>query len=291
MNSMTGYGKAVVTKEGRELCVELKSVNHRFLDISTKIPRMFISCEDVIRSGLSKGLSRGHVDVYLNYTVTDVVPKTIEVDFALAEGYLNAAASLKERFGITNDFSLTALMRTQDVLQVKQEEESEEILRQMLSEGIDKAVEALNVMRKTEGKKLVDDISARIDKIEGLLAKIKQAAPVVVSEYRAKLQQRMAEVLEGVEVDEAKFLNEVAFFTDKCNIDEEITRLDTHIAHARKLLGSDEPIGRKLDFLIQEFNREANTICSKSNNAQLTDIALTLKNEIEKIREQVQNLE
>ena len=291
MNSMTGYGKAVVTKQGRELCVELKSVNHRFLDISTKIPRMFISCEDIIRNGLSEGLSRGHVDVYLNYTVTEDVAKTIDVDYALAEGYINAAANLKERFGLNDDFTLTSLMRTPDVLQVRREEESEEILREMLGEGIAKAVEALNAMRRSEGEKLCRDISSRIDTIEQLLDRIREFAPKVVTDYRNKLQQRIQEVLEGVEVDQAKLLNEVAFFTDKSNIDEEITRLDSHIAHARQLLSGEHPAGRKLDFLIQEFNREANTICSKSNNAQLTDIALALKNEIEKVREQVQNLE
>ena len=291
MNSMTGYGKAVVAKQGRELCVELKSVNHRFLDISTKIPRMFISCEDIIRNGLSEGLSRGHVDVYLNYTVTEDVAKTIDVDYALAEGYINAASNLKERFGLNDDFTLTSLMRTPDVLQVRREEESEEILREMLGEGIAKAVEALNAMRRSEGGKLCRDISSRIDTIEQLLGRIREFAPKVVTDYRNKLQQRIQEVLEGVEVDQAKLLNEVAFFTDKSNIDEEITRLDSHIAHARQLLSDEHPTGRKLDFLIQEFNREANTICSKSNNAQLTDIALALKNEIEKVREQVQNLE
>ncbi len=291
MNSMTGYGKAVVTKQGRELCVELKSVNHRFLDISTKIPRMFISCEDIIRNGLSEWLSRGHVDVYLNYTVTEDVAKTIDVDYALAGGYINAASNLKERFGLNDDFTLTSLMRTPDVLQVRREEESEEILREMLGEGIVKAVEALNAMRRSEGEKLCRDISSRIDTIEQLLDRIREFAPKVVTDYRNKLQQRIQEVLEGVDVDQAKLLNEVAFFTDKSNIDEEITRLDSHIAHARQLLSDEHPAGRKLDFLIQEFNREANTICSKSNNAQLTDIALALKNEIEKVREQVQNLE
>ena len=262
MNSMTGYGKAVVERDGRTLTVELKSVNHRFLDVSTKIPRMFIAYEDVIRSGLSKFLTRGHVDVFINYTRSADTDKQVTVDLSLASGYVNAAKSLSEAFpDLRNDFSVNSLMKSGDVLTLTQTDEDAELLRSMLIEAVDEAAKNLNAMRLAEGEALKRDLLI------------------------------ITEALNGVAVDESKLANEVCFFADKSCIDEEITRLTSHIARARELLNASEPVGRKLDFLIQEFNRETNTICSKSSFLDLTDTALAMKNEIEKIREQIQNVE
>ena len=292
MKSMTGYGKAAVTRDNRELTVELKSVNHRFLDISTKIPRAFISCEDVIRNTLAECLSRGHIDVFINYALVGESDKRVVVDMALAKEYVEAAHRLSSAFPeLNHDFNVNALMRSGEVLSLEQTEEDADVLREMVQEAVVKAEDNLNAMREAEGNRLRIDLLAKIDNVERLLGKAAQCAPEVVADYRDKLRARITEALADVRLDEAKLVNEVCFFADKSCIDEEITRLYGHIAHAREILSSEEPVGRKLDFLVQEFNRETNTICSKSSYLELTNIALEMKNEIEKIREQVQNLE
>ena len=292
MKSMTGYGKATISRDNRELTIELKSVNHRFLDVALKIPRAFAEFEDVIRGGLAKGLSRGHVDVFLNYTLVGDTDKTVTVDLSLAKGYVESARQLAAAFPELHfDYNINALMRSNEVLTLKQTEEDGNVIREMLTEAVAKAVDALNAMREVEGNALRRDILGKIDTLEALLGKVKHYAPQVAEQYREKLRARVTEALSGVELDEAKLVNEVCFFVDKSCIDEEITRLTSHIASSRKILSSNEPVGRKLDFLVQEFNRETNTICSKSSYLELTNVALEMKNEIEKIREQVQNLE
>ncbi len=292
MKSMTGYGKATVMRDGREITVELKSVNHRFLDIAVKIPRAFIACEEVIRSTVSEGVSRGHVDVFLNYTLVGDTDRRVSVDMALARSYVEAAHQLNGAFPeLHHDFNINALMHAGDVITLQQQPEDEELLRSIVAEATAEAVVALNAMREREGNSLREDLLGKMDRMESLLSKVKEYAPEVVEQYREKLRARVTEALGEVQTDEARLLNEVCFFSDKCCIDEEITRLDSHIAHARAILATEEPVGRKLDFLVQEFNREANTICSKSSYLELTNVALEMKNEIEKIREQVQNLE
>ncbi|MBQ2804681.1 MAG: YicC family protein [Clostridia bacterium] len=292
MKSMTGYGKATVVCGNRELTVELKSVNHRFLDITTKIPRSFIAYEDAIRSGLSRGLSRGHVDVFVNYKLTEQSDKVVSVDLALAEGYYQASQQLKQAFpSLKDDFTLGSLMRSGEVISLVQQEDDEKVIRQMVVEAVDKAVLELNKMREVEGNKLRADILQKLDFFEQLLGKVQEYAPNVVVQYTEKLRQRMADLLKEVAIDEAKLSNEICFYADKSCIDEEITRLKTHITHAREILATEQSVGRKLDFLIQEFNRETNTICSKSGIVELTNVALKMKNEIDKIREQIQNLE
>lgn len=292
MKSMTGYGKAVAYRENKELTVELKSVNHRFLDISTKMPRAFLAYEDMIRNLLQQGLSRGHVDVFVNYRLVESSDKEVKVDMTLAEGYVNVANALRNKFPeLRNDFSLSSLMRCNDVIDLEQVADDDQVLKEMLQEAVCGAVSQLNVMRETEGNKLRNDLLEKLTTVESLLSKVKVVAPTVAENYREKLRTRVQTALQDVVLDENKLANEVCFFADKCCIDEEITRLTAHIAHAREILSSREPAGRKMDFLVQEFNRETNTICSKSVNVDLTNIALDLKNEIEKIREQIQNLE
>lgn len=292
MKSMTGYGKAVVNNGNRELTVELKSVNHRFLDISTKMSRAFLAHEDLVRSMLSAGIARGHVDVFVNYRLISDSDKVVTVDLALAKGYVDAARQLREEFPeLHDDFTVSALMRSSEVLSVEQQAADDDLIRGMLGEALQQAVENLNVMRETEGNKLCDDLLQKISTVEALLEKVKAEAPTVAENYREKLRARVQAALNDVALDESKLANEVCFFADKSCIDEEITRLTTHIAHAREILSSSEAVGRKMDFLVQEFNRETNTICSKSSCIALTNVALKMKNEIEKIREQVQNLE
>ncbi len=292
MNSMTGYGKCTVSSETRQLTVELKSVNHRFLDISTKIPRSFIAYEDVIRQAISNGLARGHVDVFVTYTLQGDSDKVVTVDTKLAEGYLNAANLLLETFPtLTGSMDVKSLMREPDVLSIKQVEEDEQVIRQMLSQAVQGAVENLNQMRLVEGEKLKVDLLNKISYFQTLLEQVKHYAQTVNDQYREKLRQRITEALGEVQLDESKLANELCFYADKSCIDEEITRLTSHIAHFREIMNSNGPIGRKLDFLVQEFNRETNTICSKSGLIELTEVALSMKNEVEKIREQIQNIE
>ena len=292
MYSMTGYGKANVVCEGRELTIELKAVNHRFLDLNIKMPKIFSCCEDILRKTIAQNVSRGHIDVYVNYSDKSEKEKHVDIDFGLAAGYVEAARQLAEKYeGIQNDFTLNSLMRIPDVLKAVAPEEDEEFLKSLVSKTVSIACDDLNEMRRFEGEKIKDDLLSRIDNVENFVVQIKEKAPDVAEEYSEKLKIRISEALADVDYDESKFLNEVAFFIDKSNIDEEIARLFSHVSHFRQLIGEDDCAGRKLDFLVQELNREANTICSKSNNAQLTSIALSLKNEIEKIREQVQNAE
>ena len=292
MKSMTGYGKGVSLRDNRELVVELKSVNHRFLDISTKMSRMFLFAEDIVRNMISQQVTRGHIDIYVNYRLLGTTDKVVTADLALAKGYVEAASKLSNEFPqLHDDFALTALMRCGDVLSVEQAVEDESVLRGMMQEALTQALGQLNVMRGEEGNTLREDLLKKLDVMQQLLLKIKEFAPAVVENYREKLRQRVESALQGVEIDEAKLANEVCFFADKCCIDEETTRLATHILHAKEILSTEQPVGKKLDFLVQEFNREVNTICSKSNSTDLTNIALDMKNEVEKMREQVQNLE
>lgn len=290
MFSMTGYGKACKNIEGRELTIELKAVNHRFLDLNIKMPRIFNAFEDLLRKTISAKISRGHVDVYVNFMDKSEREKSVQVDIGLAKGYVVASQKLNQQFNLIDDFTLTSLMRTPDVLKVVAEDDDENLLRQLIEQTANEACDNLNKMREFEGAKIKADLLARIANVETFWGQIKQQAPVVAKEYAEKLKARISEALADVKYDEAKFLNEVAFFVDKSNVDEEIARLGSHIAHFRDII-QEENAGKKLDFLVQELNRETNTICSKSNNAELTTIGLALKNEIEKIREQVQNAE
>lgn len=291
MLSMTGYGKAEAQINGKELIVELKAVNHRFLDVNIKMPRIFNAFEDTMRKIVASKISRGHVDVYVNYFDNSQDEKTVQVDLGLAKGYLTAARELQRNFFLADDFTLSRLMHSPEVLKVAPDEGDEQVLKALVEQAVSAACDNLNVMRSFEGEKLKADLQNRVANVENFVNKIAQKAPLVAKEYAEKLKQRISDALQGVQVDEGKFLNEVAFFVDKANIDEELARLTSHISQFRHIISAEKCEGKKLDFLVQEFNREANTICSKSNNAELTAVALELKNEIEKIREQVQNVE
>lgn len=291
MKSMTGYGKGSANYEGRTLTVELKSVNHRYLDLSIRLPRAFLAYEDLFRQQLSLGLNRGHVDVYVNYEDCSNRPKKLNIDQGLAKSLVETSRQLQEQFDIKNDFNVNSLLKSQDVLTVMQEEDDPAIIKNLVTESVSAAATNLNKMREAEGEKLSVTLNGFVDNIEKLVDEISAYAPSVVEEYRNKLKARISEALADVALDESKLANEVCFFADKSNIDEELARLKSHIAQIRQIFKEKDQIGRKLDFLVQEFNREANTICSKSNNIALTNLALSLKNEIEKVREQIQNVE
>jgi len=291
MLSMTGYGKGSFDENGLELTCEIKTVNNRYLDVSIKAPRVFAAYEDVIRSLIKEKLTRGHADVFVTLKDKREKQTSLTVDTALASSYLAAAKILKDAHpDLQDDLTLTALLRYPDVLKQEDSVSLDEEMIQGLKVALSMALENLNTMRKIEGEKLQADMLSRMDTIAELVEKISNRAPLVASEYKEKLLARVKEYLDGVAVDENRLLTEVAIFTDKSNIDEELTRLRSHIAQFKEIC-KETTVGRKLDFLVQEFNREANTTCSKSNDVTITSLGLALKNEIEKVREQVQNLE
>lgn len=291
MFSMTGFGKGEYKADGIEISVEVKTVNNRYLDVAIKSPKIFNAYEEIIRSAVREMITRGHLDVFVNYIDKRERPKSLYVDAGAAAGYCAAAKKLKDLFpGLADDFTLTALMRSPDVVRQEETQGADEALLNALQAALCKALDNLNAMRKKEGEKLSDDMLSRMDAVEKLVDEISARAPLVAAQYKSKLEERMKEILNGAAYDEARLLTEVAVFTDKANIDEELTRLRSHIAQFRNIC-REERVGRKLDFLVQEFNRECNTVCSKSNDLKVTDCGLALKNEIEKIREQVQNVE
>lgn len=291
MFSMTGYGKGEYKQGGIELTAEIKTVNNRYLDVSVKSPKIFNPYEDAIRSLVREKLSRGHADLFISFVDKREKAKEFYVDESAAKGYVNAANRLAALFPqLPNDFTVCSLMKSADVVRQEEVPGEDEELVAALKSALSDALDRLNAMREKEGEKLAADMLSRMNEIERLVGTIRERAPLVAENYRVKMCERMKEVLAGVEIDEARILSEVAVFADKSNIDEELTRLGSHIAQFRAIC-REQRVGRKLDFLVQEFNREANTICSKSNDIAVTNAALALKNEIEKVREQVQNVE
>ncbi len=291
MLSMTGYGKGEYIEGGLELTVEIKTVNNRYLDVSVKSPRIFAAYEDVIRTTVRKKLTRGHADVFVSLKDKRERPTALSVDLALAKAYISAAQALKaENPELPDDITLSSVLRYPDVLKQEDTPTLDEELTKALDVALNAALDKLNEMRAVEGQKLKEDMLSRVATIENLVAEISARAPQIAQEYREKLTARVKEYLDGAQIDESRLLTEVAVFTDKSNIDEELTRLRSHIEQFRSI-AEEGIVGRKLDFLVQEFNREANTTCSKSNDVTITRAGLALKNEIEKIREQVQNLE
>ena len=291
MLSMTGYGKGEYAEGGLELTCEIKTVNNRYLDVSIKAPRIFAAYEDVVRNTIRKKMTRGHADVYISLKDKREKESALAPDLALAASYVAAAKALREAFpDLPDDVTLSSVLRYPEVLKQEDTVSLDEEMTNALDVALNMALDNLNDMRLVEGEKLKADMLARVATIEGLVNEVQTRAPLVAAEYREKLTARVKEYLADVKMDEGRLLTEVAVFTDKSNIDEELTRLHSHIEQFRSI-AEEGIVGRKLDFLIQEFNREANTTCSKSNDVTITRAGLALKNEIEKIREQVQNIE
>ena len=291
MFSMTGYGKGSATGDGREITVELKSVNHRYLDVGMRLPRHLSFLEDPIRSALTARLSRGHIDVFVNYRNLRSDARNVEIDVSLLTAFVAAAQKANEQLGLRDDLSLTAALRLPDVSSVREADEDADAVLALLSTAINAAIDSLLVMREQEGKRLLTYLSSCTDTVLLLTEQISKRSPLVIEEYRVKLDDRIQTLLGNVEVDRARLATEVALFADKASIDEEIARLHSHITQMRILFAESEASGRKLDFVVQEMNREFNTIGSKANDGELTKLVLSGKAEIEKIREQVQNIE
>ena len=291
MWSMTGYGKGAYDQGGIELTCEIKTVNNRYLDVSIKAPRLFAAYEEVVRSLVKEKLTRGHADLFISLKDKREKNTALTTDMALASSYVAAAKALKAAFpDLTDDITLSSVLRYPEVLKSEDTQTLDEELVTALTSAVKAALENLNAMRKIEGEKLQADMLSRMQEIERLVQQVSVRAPLVAAAYKERLTNRVKECLDGANIDESRILTEVAVFTDKSNIDEELTRLRSHIEQFRGIC-QEGVVGRKLDFLVQEFNREANTTCSKSNDVEITKLGLALKNEIEKIREQVQNVE
>ncbi len=291
MNSMTGYGKGVVQKDGRELTVELKSVNHRFLDVSMRLPRVLSCIEDALRTTIAARLARGHVDVFVNYRNTRSDAKTVRVDEILLAAYVKAAKDANASLALKDDLTLSNVLRLPDVTEIIPADEDSDVLIALAKDAANLALDALIEMRIAEGGRLRTALSSGVDAMDAYREEILARAPFVAEDYRKKLNERIESVLNDTEIDRVRLATEVALFADRCCIDEELVRLKSHIAQFRTYLDAAEPVGRNMDFIVQEMNRECNTIGSKANDAVLTKSVLSCKAEIEKLREQIQNVE
>lgn len=289
--SMTGYGSAKGSVEGQEITVELKSVNNRYLDCSVRLPRNFLFAEDTVKQAVSTGVSRGKVDVFVSAQASQDSGTVVSVNEELARGYRDAVARIAEMLGLESGLNAFSLARFPDVLTVERRELDKDKAAAALSEITAKAVEEFNAMREREGERLRRDMLGKLETIEGLVSVVEERSPQTVKEYRERLEARLRDILADRSLDEQRVITEAAIFADRTAVDEETVRLRSHIAQFRTMLEEGSPIGRKMDFLVQEFNRESNTIGSKCSDASLAKVVVDLKSEIEKIREQLQNVE
>ena len=291
IKSMTGYGRAREVLNKRDITVEVRSVNNRYLDCTVKMPRMYAFAEDAVKQHVQKAISRGKVDVFITVDASAADVAKVTVNRELAAQYAAALRELAEVCGTESHVTPETLSRFPEVLTVTKADEDLETVSADLCAVLDKALAAYNEMRAVEGAKLAEDIGNRLVLIENYTSQVEERSPQTVAEYRAKLTARMQEVLQSTSIDQQRILTEAAIYADKVAVDEETVRLRSHVAQLRTMLTSDEPMGRKMDFLIQEVNRESNTIGSKCNDVAIAQVVVGLKAEVEKMREQVQNVE
>ena len=291
IKSMTGFGRAQETVDGMTVTVELKSVNHRYFEFTAKVPRTYGFLEEKLKSFLNARVSRGKMECYVSIENLEESDMEVVVNPSLAKGYVDALRTLSETFGLKEDNSAISIAKFPDVLTLRKAPADEEKIWNAVQKVTELAVERFVTMRETEGEKLRADILSKADTILEHVAFVESRSPQTVREYHEKLRQRMEELLENTQVDEQRLLTEAAIFADKVAVDEETVRLRSHISQLREFLNADEPIGRKLDFLVQEMNRESNTIGSKAQDVEIAKRVIAIKAEVEKIREQVQNIE
>jgi len=289
--SMTGFGRAKAEDENIEIEIELKSINHRYLDINLRIPRSLNFLEDSIRRTLQNSVKRGRIELYLNYKNNNPDKTSVSLNESLAQSYIENLSILADRFGLNKNIDLSVLAAIEDIFVVTESEEDTDLLTRLVTDALDQALATLLQMRQKEGSFLVDDILKRTSLINTILDEIESRSLLVVEEYRIKLEARLKELLKTTEFDENRFSTEVAYYADRSNITEEIIRLRSHISQLKQTMDKGGSVGRKLDFIIQEMNREINTIGSKSGDVEITNRVVEVKSEIEKIREQIQNIE
>lgn len=292
IKSMTGFGRGDSQVGDKYFQVELKSVNHRYMDVSIKLPKKFTYLEESIRKVIKSHIQRGRIEAYITYESIGESDINVAVDMPLAKEYLKALLRIEEELSIETDVTTSVIARFPDVIKVEKKEENEDEIWQCLQEALNNALNQLVIMRQEEGDKLQIDLLKRLNKTRDFVAQIKDRSPIIVQEYRQKLIERIKEILdEEFSLDDNRVAAEVALFADKSNITEEIVRLYSHINQFSNTLQENEAIGRKLDFLLQEMNREANTIGSKANDLTIANLVINIKSEFEKMREQVQNIE
>ena len=291
IKSMTGYGRAVATVGGREFTVELRSVNNRYLDCTVKLPRMLSFAEDAVKQAVKASVSRGKVDVFISMKSENADDTTITLNKTVLEGYLTAMRQMVSEFEVRDDISVSTVSRLPEVFSVEKPQVDEEQLQKDLMEVLSQALAGYDAMRCKEGQALDADLRSRGNTILELVAQVEQGNAQTVIDYRTRLENKLREVLESTNIDESRILTEAAIFADKVAVDEETVRLRSHLAQMNEMLTSGGAVGRKLDFLLQEMNREANTIGSKCTDVRLARVVVDIKAELEKIREQTQNIE
>lgn len=291
IRSMTGYGRQEDIVNGRGIIVEIKSVNHRYFELSSRITRGYGFLEERLKPYLQGKIFRGKVDVYISVETLEDTDVQVLVNHSLAAGYVNAFRELAEKYDLPNDVTVTSLARCNDIFTIHKAPEDEDAIWEAVRQVVDKAVDSLISMREIEGERMKQDVLSRAERILEIVGEIEKRSPQTVEEYRQKLQQRLQEMLGDASIDEQRILTEAAIFADKVAVAEETVRLQSHFSQLKSMLESEEPIGRKLDFLVQEMNREANTIGSKAVDSQIAYMVVDIKAEIEKIREQIQNIE
>ena len=291
MRSMTGFGRAEAELDGRKVTLELKTVNHRFLDLNIRIPRALGFAEEAVRKSIKSKLSRGHVDVFVSYSAVSADAKTAKADVGLMRSYLHAAQQAGKEVGITDDLALSHLIRIPDVIMIEEAPEDEDRLTRIVGDALALALASLEQMRQREGEELKNNLLSCLNELESIVSIIEGRKGLVAAEYAERLRQRLAELLAGSDIDETRFNTEIAMMADRSDINEEIVRLSTHIGQFRQAAGEKDAVGRKLDFMVQEMNRELNTIGSKSGDMTITNAVIEGKSVVEKIREQVQNIE
>ncbi len=287
---MTGYGKANLSKQEREYQVEIKSVNHRYLDISVKMPRVLSYLEEAVKKEISSQVKRGKIDVFITFENNSTEGKEIKINTEIAKIYIDELKRLAKQEDILANIEVTEISKFPDVLSIQNKQEDETIKSELL-ETVSQATESLVQMRATEGSKIAEDLSVRIKDIQEKVEEISSLSTGLIEEYVVKLESRIKEIARNQEMDEARLAQEVVIYADKCSVEEEITRLKSHILQLEKLFHTEESIGKKLDFIIQEMNRETNTIGSKANHLGITNDVIDVKTELENIREQIQNIE
>lgn len=291
IRSMTGYGRSQATVNGMDITVELKSVNHRYYEYSSRLPRSYGFLDDKLKSYLQNTISRGKVDVYVSIETVDAPGSEVVINYALADGYLKALRELGERYALRDDVSVMGLARYPDILSVRKAAEDEDAIWEAVRQVADQALERFIAMREREGARMREDVLSRRDTILRAVEIVEERSPQTVREHMEKVEARMKELLGTASVDEQRLLTEAALFADKIAVAEETVRLRSHMDQLEHMLNENEPVGRKLDFLVQEINRETNTIGSKAQDVQLARLVVDIKAEIEKIREQIQNIE
>lgn len=291
IKSMTGFGRYELINESCRICVEMKSVNHRYLDLTIKMPRKLNSFETAIRNLLKKDVQRGKIDMFITYEEYADSNTKVHYNPELAKEYMDCFAEMEKQFGIVNDITVSELARFPEVITTENIQENEDELWLTLKEVVERACERFVASRVSEGEQLKNDLLGKLEHMLGLVGEIEQRNPLIVEAFRVRLQARVFELLGDTDIDEARIASEVTMYADKICVDEEIVRLKSHIVHTREKLIEGGAVGRNLDFIVQEMNREANTILSKANDLILADTAIGIKTEIEKIREQIQNIE